>query len=74
MNIFEKFRAMSSERKRRETEARALSLFQLCESDGNIWLTYDDKLVCPASMLKDEPVLALNTIRRMYIERTIAEE
>ena len=48
---------------------KASELFQICEHNGQIWLTHDDRLVCPVIMFKEEnPVKALALMRDLYIK------
>ena len=46
------------------------SRYQLQEYDGEIWITFLGNLVCPCSMLKDEPVRAVCQMRELYIKRS----
>ena len=70
MGIFERYKKNRTESNHDEVVRNSLTLFQLREHDGEIWLTYGDNLVCPCSMLKDSPVESIETMRRLYIERT----
>lgn len=56
------------ERKVKEVKERADELFQLCENDGELWLTYGGYLVIPASLLANDPITTLRQIRQYYIE------
>ena len=69
MNILEKYFGMTEEQRRCEAAETSRSLYQLCEFNGEIWLTYGGNLVCPSSMLKDEPVEAVEKMRDLYIGR-----
>ena len=53
---------------------RVLEVFQLKEHDNQLWLTVNGGLVCPASMLKEEPVVAVNMMRVMYMDRLFGKE
>lgn len=66
-NPFKKCKERLAERKHRETLERAGTIYQLCEHDGELWLTYSGNLVCPCSMLNVEPVYAVRVLREMYI-------
>lgn len=52
-----------------EAMERACELYQVCEYNGELWLTYSDNLICPASMLKPAPVDAVNDMRSLYVAR-----
>lgn len=58
-----------SEKRARKNEEIANDLFQVKEYSSEIWLTYNGNLVCPASMLKDDIVMALGMMRSLYIMR-----
>jgi hypothetical protein len=53
----------------KEATAAAQNLFQVKEHGGELWMTYDGWLVCPCSMMKDEPVDAVTRMRQLYISR-----
>ena len=57
------------ERKVRFIEDRARELYQLREFNGQLWLTYNDFLICPSDMLKQDPIEALACIRDYYVQR-----
>ena len=69
MSIFDVLWKESPDTRKSEAEEKAKELYQVQEYQGEIWLTFDGRLVCPASMLKDSPVDALKTMRALYIER-----
>ena len=69
MSIFEKFNRSQSEKKRLQIEEDASYLYQICEHKGEIWLTFNNLLAFPCSMLKDEPVEAIKKMRELYIKR-----
>lgn len=71
MKLLEKFRALRREKAKQETEARADALYQLCEYNGEIWLTYGDHLICPTEMLKDDAVTVVKTVRQLFVDRMI---
>lgn len=43
--------------------------YQVCEYGGELWLTFVGGLVCPCSMLKDDPVESLKKMRELYVKR-----
>lgn len=69
MSIFEKFNRSQAEKKRLQVEEDAACLYQICENEGEIWLTFNNILAFPCSMLKDEPVDAIKKMRELYIKR-----
>ena len=74
MSIREIFDAESrhqreQEKKLVENTERAADLYQIREYESQLWLTFNGNLICPCSMLNDEPVVALNVMRKMYVER-----
>lgn len=46
----------------------ARELFQICEHDKCLWITYSGERVMPCSMLKDAPIDALYQMREMYLK------
>ena len=74
MNWLKEYRQKKAERKEREVRQRAESLYQICEHDNALWLTYNGNLVCPCSFLKEDAVVAVNTMRKMYVERNSKDE
>lgn len=69
MGIFEKFSRSQSEKKRLQVEEEASFLYQICEHGNELWLTYNNSLVCPCSMLNEAPVDAIKKMRDLYIKR-----
>lgn len=60
----------TNERKRIEwIEKRADEIFQITEYDGRLWFTYETFLYCPCSMMGDDTIGALATLRKNYIDR-----
>ena len=74
MNWLEEYRQKKAERKEREVRERAEILYQICEHDNALWLTYNDNLICPCSYLKEDAVVAVNVMRKMYVERNSKNE
>ena len=63
MNIKNLFRETSEDRmKRAERE------FQVTEYNGSLWLTHIGVLICPCSMFKEEPITALQHIRKAFTD------
>lgn len=71
MNTFYKWLFSKSSEK---LEQEAKVIYQIKEFDGEIWLTFNGALVCPCVLLMNEPVEALNTIRKLYVKRNTIEE
>ena len=73
MNYIREFLKRRSEKKaaalHEEMVADAVSLYQVQEYQGELWLTYSGNLVCPCSMLKSEPVESVAKMRELYIKR-----
>lgn len=64
MGIFGMFSG-GTDRAVRESEER----YQVCEYGGELWFTFVGGLVCPCSMLKDDPVESLKVMRELYVRR-----
>lgn len=47
----------------------ASELYQIHEYKGQLWLTFNSCLICPADMLKGDMLETLTKIREMYAER-----
>lgn len=47
---------------------RAERDFQVTEFNGSLWLTHMGSLICPCSMFKEEPIVALQHIRKEFTE------
>ena len=69
MSIFEKFSHSQAEKKQLQIEEDANFYYQITEHDGELWITFNSSLVCPCSMLKEEPVEAIKKMRDLYIKR-----
>ena len=52
-----------------ETVADAVSMYQVQEYKGELWMTYSGNLFCPCSMMKDDAVEAVRKMRELYVER-----
>jgi hypothetical protein len=69
MGLLGFFNYDTSERRHQALVEDAESRFQLQEYDGEIWLKYNNCLVCPCEMLKDAPVEAVRKMRELYVKR-----
>ena len=67
--MLEKFNRNQSEKKRLRVEEDASYLYQITEHEGELWITFNNSLVCPCSMLKEEPVESVKKMRDLYIKR-----
>jgi hypothetical protein len=75
-SLFNYGKERKRERRKRKAEIRAEFLYQICEYDKNIWLTYDSHLIMPMSIITDCTDSAgcvgfLNAIRDLYVQREI---
>ena len=57
------------ENKHEAIKERANEIFQLCEYDGEMWLTFNGNLILPTSCLKDDPLATLAHIRELFVKR-----
>ena len=71
MSIFDVLWKESPDTRKSEAEEKANELYQVQEYQGEIWLVFDSRLVCPASMLKDSLVDSLKVMRALYVERNV---
>lgn len=58
-------------RKRQEDydNRRIREMYQICEYDGAVWLTFEGRLVCPTSFFAEtDPVAVVAAIRETYKE------
>ena len=74
MNIIDRLRHWRRNRKRRDIVQRAEYLFQVKEHGGELWLTFSGCLVCPASMLKNDVVKAVEEMRNLYMYSSAKEQ
>lgn len=65
MGILDKYRKINHN----STVGRANETFDVQIYEDELWLTCNGTLVCPCSMLKDEPVEAVSKMREFYIKR-----
>lgn len=69
MSILERFKSSQAERKKQRVEEDATYIYQIKEYNGELWLTFRESLVCPCSMLKEEPVDAVKAMRDLFIKK-----
>lgn len=70
MSILERYKLNKSEDDHNRVVRASQEIYQVKEYGGELWLTYNDNLVCPCSMLNTEPVDAVNRMRELFIKRT----
>ena len=68
-NPFKGIARKMQERKEKGISERAKEVFQICEYEGETWLTHGGQLILPTSFLSDDPIRILNQIRKAYVER-----
>lgn len=68
-NFIEKLLSKSKEK----VENDACYIYQIREFDGKLWLTCSGALICPTELFKDDPLVTLANIRKLYVERNIDE-
>lgn len=69
MSILERLHAKRCESREKEIEQRACDIYQVQEYNGELWLTFNGNLFCPASMMKNDAVDSVGELRKMFIER-----
>lgn len=69
MEILKRMLAKRREERKDEIQRMAGELFQVAESDGKLWLTFNGNLVCPCGMLNVSPVDAVEKMRELYVNR-----
>ena len=67
MGIIERIKRFQRERDKKKEQEWLQESFQIAERGGEIWLTFDGVYILPCSMLNQEPVKALETIRKMHL-------
>lgn len=58
-------------KKKEELKERAEELFQLCEHEGEMWMTYNGYLVLPTRYINIDPILLVRQMREAYINEEI---
>lgn len=56
-----------------EITHRAEELYQIREFHGELWITYNEELICPCAMLNVMPIEALRKMRVSYVTRKTTE-
>ena len=69
MTVFERLSAKWRRKRELEIAQGAEIRYQVQENEGELWLTFNGCLVCPASMLKQPIVEAVKEMRQRYIDR-----
>lgn len=68
-NLIQQRRESFRKRRHARLQTEAEEKYQIKELDRQVWLTYNGNTILPQSMLKDDIVVVLNTIRKLYVER-----
>jgi hypothetical protein len=70
-NLIQRWKEHLKAKREKELEERAEELFQLCEHEGEMWLTYDGYLVLPTRYINIDPILLVRQMRQAYINEEI---
>lgn len=70
-NLIEQFKENLRVKREKELVARAKDLYQIKEYDGETWLTFNDVLILPTSMIQGDIIMVLNQMRASYVERNL---
>ena len=68
-NLIQRWKEHQRVKREKELKERAEELFQLCEHEGEMWMTYNGYLVLPTRYINGDPIQVLRQIRAAYIER-----
>ena len=68
---FENKRKSRRIKKIHELERITSDMFQVKECNKELWLTYTGNLVCPFHLFKDEPIVVISLLRKLYADRKI---
>lgn len=68
---FENKRKSRQIKKIHELERITSDMFQVKECNKELWLTYTGSLVCPFHLFKDEPIVVISLLRKLYADRKI---
>lgn len=58
----------ANEKTKKKIVESSKSVFNVYEDRGELWLIYNDYLICPMSMFKDDTIVALKKIRDLYVD------
>lgn len=70
-NLIQRLKEHLKAKREKELKERAEELFQLCEHEGEMWLTYDGYLVLPTRYINLDPILLVRLMRQAYIDGEI---
>lgn len=70
-NLIQRWKEHQKVKREKELKERAEELFQLCEHDGEMWMTYDGCLVLPTRYINCDPILLVRQMRQAYINEEI---
>ena len=68
-NLIQRWKEHLKAKRKKELEERAEELFQLCEHEGEMWITFGGELIMPTRFIDGDPIQVLRQIRVAYIER-----
>lgn len=69
-DFIERIRIKLFKREERTYIKQSKQIYQICEYDGDLWLTTNNLLVCPVSFFHSDDFLSLlKAIRDKYVER-----
>lgn len=71
MGLLKRWKESCAEHGKELAEETARELYQITEHDGQIWLTYNDNLICPMAMFEEkDAVCVLLDLRNIYVKDT----
>jgi hypothetical protein len=70
-NLIQRWKEHQKVKREKELKERAEELFQLCEHEGEMWLTYDGYIVLPTRYINIDPILLVRQMRQAYINEEI---
>jgi hypothetical protein len=69
VNILEKWREKQAKHEEKRLMERSEELYQICEHENELWLTFDGRRVLPESMLNDDALTIVAKLRTLFLER-----
>lgn len=70
-NLIQRWKEHQKVKREKELKERAEELFQLCEHEGEMWMTYGGYLVLPTRYINCDPILLVRQMRQAYINEEI---
>lgn len=65
--LIESLKSSLNQNRNKAISHRAEETFQIKEVLGELWFTHYGEPFCPCSMMKDEPISVLKTLRQLYV-------